>query len=61
MRVVCKMGGFGRIGSGTSTSTATDGATVGDLDGLRERVVSLPNHLAGWFGGVGRFDRLSDR
>ena len=24
-------------------------------------MVSLPNHLGGWFGGVGRFDRLSDQ
>ena len=29
--------------------------------GFSERMVSLSSHLGGRFGGIGRFDKLSDR
>ena len=54
-----------RWGRALRQAQRPDGATVEDLDGLRERMVSLSNHSGFrglWgFGGVGRFDRLSDR
>ena len=51
--------GFG--GDGRFDGLRDRWATVGDLDRLRERMVSLSNHSGGWFGEDGRFDELSDR
>ena len=38
-----------------------DGRRSAHFGGLRERMVSLSSHLGGRFGGIGRFDKLSDR